>query len=781
MYNIINILGLSLGLASTFILFKIVLNEINTDKFHKNYNQICYSTIRVTPLSVPRHSWINFGTTDVSDYPEIKFETSLEQVPVGEITVGDNYYKLPITVVDSAFNKVFSFPLLYGNYDNLFENLNSIILSKTVSEKLFGTLMSVGETLELEDKKLKVVGVLDDPPGNSSIHLKVIVPDGFHNWSYMGVEFILLNDNVNLVELNDKIKFLARDHSQSPEGIQECMPLNQLYFDTNVKDYHGDLIIHGSEKLVKILLLITCIIFVVSIFNFLNIYLVTLQKRAKEIGILCIHGAGKRYLAKYFLKENVLSVGISALLVILIYSILSPYIPLFLGKSLPVNPVEDLILLLGISIILIVITSIITTLRFNKINPLSYIKEVSTGIRALILRRTSMAIQYVMTICLIIVSIFFIKQLNFMLNSDMGFKSKNIICTPFFSRVEMLWGLDGEAEKEAIKEWQEKRTVMKSNQQYVIDEINKNPYIEHLCFGASPFDFNVSPWKNMNSSQDFMDAADWNIPPSGVDLFDLKVLEGRFFDKEKDRGHQRKVVINESAIRYYGIEDASKGMLANRYWGGEKDPWKVIGVVEDFSFDHLSKEILPLVIYFFGDKVDNDLMVEIAEGKEAESIEFLRQLFEKVNPGKTFTYHFVEDEITQLYEDDEKLVKVYSLFTIIALIISSLGLFSFSIYDVQQRFKEIGIRKVNGSGIWETVLFLTKPVFVLLGIAFVIAVPVAWIGILKYLEEFANKAPLSWWIFALAGFFTLIISILTVITQSYKAATRNPVEILRYE
>ena len=135
----------------------------------------------------------------------------------------------------------------------------------------------------------------------------------------------------------------------------------------------------------------------------------------------------------------------------------------------------------------------------------------------------------------------------------------------------------------------------------------------------------------------------------------------------------------------------------------------------------------------------------------------------------------------QLYSDDEKLVRVYSLFTIIALIISSLGLFSFSIFDVQQRFKEIGIRKANGSGLWETVFFITKNVFVLLGIAFVVAIPVAWFGIYKYLEGFANKAPLSWWIFALAALFTLIISVLTVIAQSYRAASRNPVEALRYE
>jgi putative ABC transport system permease protein len=212
-------------------------------------------------------------------------------------------------------------------------------------------------------------------------------------------------------------------------------------------------------------------------------------------------------------------------------------------------------------------------------------------------------------------------------------------------------------------------------------------------------------------------------------------------------------------------------------WGSNR----IIGVVEDFATDHLSKEIYPLVLYYFDDKTDNDLMVEITTGKEAESIEFLGALYKKTNPGMTFSYQLVKDDIAQLYKEDKKLVLVYSIFAIIALIISSLGLFSFSIYDVQQRFKEIGIRKANGSGTWETVWFLTRSIFVLLGLAFVVAVPVAWYGIVRYLEGFANKAPVSWWIFALAMLFTLVVSLLTVIWQSYRAATRNPVEVLRYE
>ncbi len=777
-YNIINILGLSLGLASTFILLKIILHEKNTDKFHDNYNQICYSTIRMTPLSSPRHSFINFGSTDIQDYPEIKSTTGFAQIPNAELKIDNEIYKTNLTEVDSSFTEVFDFPLLYGDYRGLFEDPNSIILSKTLSERLFGTTMSLGETMEIVEKKVTVVGIIDDMPGNSSLNFNAIVSTYFHDFHYMGAQFILLNENVDLKAFNEKIKFLGRDHQQSPVGIQECRPFGQLYFDTDNIKYHGELIHHGNIRLVKILILIASLLFAVSIFNYLNIYLVTLQKRAKEIGILCINGADRSYLAKYFLRENIISIGLSAVIALLIYSFLNPYVPVFFGKTLPISLGKDLLLLTGVSTFILIVASIITSQKFRKISPILYIKDVSTGVRALFARRISTTIQYTVTIVLIIVSIFFIKQLNYMLKADMGFKSKNIICVPFFTMVEIDWELDSENRHVASEKYKNQKNIQRSNQQYVIDEINRNPYVQYLSFGTSPFENHTAPWKNMNSDEDYMDGVHWQVTPQAEELFGLNVIEGRFFDDEIDKGRQHKILINQTAKAYYNVEDIEKVTFANRYWG---DDYKVLGVIKDFSFDHLSKEVEPMILLYFGDKVDNNWMMEISEGKEAEVIEFIKQLFEKVNPGKSFEYHFVKDEMDQLYSNDEMLVRVYSLFTIIALIISSLGLFSFSIYDVQQRFKEIGIRKANGSGTWETVLYLTKNVYTLLGISFVIAVPIAWFGISKYLEGFANKAPLSWWIFALAALFTLVISVLTVIIQSYRAATKNPVEALRYE
>ncbi|HBB91346.1 MAG TPA: hypothetical protein DC042_06425 [Bacteroidales bacterium] len=779
-YNIINILGLSLGLASTFILCKIILYEWNTDKFHKNYDQVCYSSIRATPLSESRiFNGKMFFRTDYSKYPEIKQGTEVSFDDAAEIRIDQNKHQIHLIAIDSVFPEMFDFPLSQGEYKSIVNNSNGIVLSKNLSEKLYGTIMSVGKTMEFLDKRLTVVGILDEFPGNSSLQFEAIVSEKAKDfWSKGSVEFIRLNDHADLKVLNEKIIHLGKDHTQFSESILEYKPYKNLYFNQNDQGIRG-FIKYGNFKSLKILLLIALLLFAVSTFNYLNIYQVTLQKRAKEIGILCIHGAGKRFLAKLFLKENIISIGISALLVILLYSLLSPYSTVILGKELPVYPFPDLLLLLFISLVLILLTSAITALRYNRINPLAFIKVVSTGKKALLSRRISMVIQYTATIAMLIVSIFFIKQLNFMLHRDMGFNQNNIITIPFFTSAEIDLPQDGTPEemKQAMEDYQLRRNKEKSNQQFVIDEIKKNPFFKNLCFGHSPLTNYFMPVKNMNSGQDFQDASIISVTPEFMDLYGLSMAEGRFFESDQDQSRGDKIVINQKAKQYLGIDDITKCQIANRYWGSNR----IIGVVEDFATDHLSKDFQPLVLYYFDDKTDNDLMVEIAMGKEAESIEYLRALYKKVNPGMTFSYQFVKDEIAKLYTEDKKLVLVYSIFAIIALIISSLGLFSFSIYDVQQRFKEIGIRKANGSGTWETVFYLTKHILVLLAIAFVIAVPVAWYGILKYLDGFANKAPVSWWIFVLAGLFTLLISILTVIWQSYRAASRNPVEALRYE
>ncbi len=781
LYNIINILGLALGLASTFILFKITLYEWNTDKFQKNYDQICYATVRTTPLSEAEISNSrSFFKFSYAGLPEIKDGTAICVDDAAIMMIANTKYPVHLIAIDSAFPEIFTFRLRRGDYKSILANSNGIILTRALSFKLFGTEDPMGKTMEFLNKRLTVTGILDELQGNSSFQFEAIVSQKIKDfWEKGSVEFIRLNNNADLHALNTKVIHAGKDHPQFSESIMEYKPYKNLYFDPNSGGIRG-FIKYGNNKSLKILFLIAFLLFGVSTFNYLNIYQVSLQKRAKEIGILCVHGAGKRYLAGLFLKENFISIGISAFLVILIYSLLAPYAPVILGKDLPVFPLIDISLLIAISLIMILLTSAITAIRYRMINPLSFIKVISTGKKAMLSRRISMVIQYAVTIALIIVSLFFIRQLNFMLNRDMGFRQNNIIAIPFFTRVDMssLWAGSEDDKKKAMADYKLKRNKELSNQQFVIDEIKKNPNLKNLCFGHSPLTNSRAPLKNMNSGQDFQDASIMIVTPVFKDLFGLKMAEGRFFESDKDQSRGDKIVINQKAKQFLGVDDISKCQIANRYW---RDSNKIIGVVEDFATDHLSKDIQPLVFYYFDDKTDNDLMVEITKGKETETIEFLGALYKKVNPGMTFTYQFVKDDIAKLYIEDKKLVLVYSIFAIIALIISSLGLFSFSIYDIQQRFKEIGIRKANGSGTWETVFYLTKSVLVLLGIAFVVAVPVAYYGILRYLEGFANKAPVSWWIFVLAGLFTLVISILTVVWQSYRAASRNPVDALRNE
>src|SRR5690606_30284044 len=231
------------------------------------------------------------------------------------------------------------------------------------------------------------------------------------------------------------------------------------------------------------------------------------------------------------------------------------------------------------------------------------------------------------------------------------------------------------------------------------------------------------------------------------------------------------------------VEDISTTYMLNKYWD-EQDGYQIIGVIKDFNNEHLSKKPQPLIMVYFGDPdidIDNDFFIQFKEGTTTDGLNFVENLFKEINPNETFSYTFLSDDIAALYDKEKRLSTIYILFTIIALLISAIGLFTIALYDTQRRIKEIGVRKVNGATVPEILFMLNKDFMKWVLLAFIIACPIAYYAIHKWLENFAYKTSLSWWVFVLAGVFTLIIALLTVSWQSYKAATQNPTESLRDE
>jgi len=312
----------------------------------------------------------------------------------------------------------------------------------------------------------------------------------------------------------------------------------------------------------------------------------------------------------------------------------------------------------------------------------------------------------------------------------------------------------------------------------VIDEIQKCPYIQQSCSGQSLLDGGSMPWKNTRGGGDYISCRLVGLTPEYLTLYGLKLKEGRFFDLEKDKDREEKVVLNETALKMFGFTSLEEAELESQYWG---KGWKVIGVVEDFRVDHLAVPIAPMIMVYFDDREDCPYQMQVTKGKEKEVISLLNTLYQKTQEPGELEYYFFEDEVRALYTKDKKMAEVTIIFTLLAIFISSIGLFGFAYFDIRQRFREIGIRKVNGATPHEILLLLFRRFIVLILGSFVVAVPIAWWVIEIYRENFIECASLAWWLFAAAFLITGGVAFFTLLWQSRKAALANPVKALKNE
>ncbi len=315
--------------------------------------------------------------------------------------------------------------------------------------------------------------------------------------------------------------------------------------------------------------------------------------------------------------------------------------------------------------------------------------------------------------------------------------------------------------------------------QYLRNELASTSAITAFAQGDGPLNPPIiMSWKLKGGEKDYLSMKGLFVQPDYLKVLGLKISEGRFFDAQKDESGANKIVINEAAKKYWGIKD----ILESRLQIGEGDSTghEIIGVVKDFNYQNLSAKPQPLFIEYFED-IRMSYQIKFRAGSVQSGLQSVSRLFKKVNPGEDFSYSFLSDEVAALSQKEKRLSQIYFVFTIIALFITAVGIFVIATYDAQRRTKEIGIRKVNGARIGEIMFMLNKDFVKLVLFAFIIACPTAWYAMHKWLENFAYKTNLSWWVFATAGLTALFVVIVTVSWQSWRAASRNPVEALRYE
>jgi putative ABC transport system permease protein len=764
-----------LGTLCISLLFTYIHNELSMDDFHKREGDIYLMTFKDSPESKPE-AWEAdlFFKFNYKDYPEIESFSSIKKYREGEIkfTYNEHSFSPAGIIADSTFFEVFDFPLKTGEKTTILHDPDAIIFSSEMAQRIFGEEDPIGKFVTITFKREKVYtvkGILEPIPSNSSISFDFIIPDHSMRYSRMGGNFILANNNFNEVEFAEKIKDLGHERERYKNGTSGIFPLSKMYFEGNNIDTRGIISKHGNRGNIKVLYAIIGVIFIISLVNFTNLQVININSSIKNIGIKKVIGAGSKHLFLQKIVELILLIFISSLILSMTFNAVLPFFNNIARVNL--NPPQWQFFLINILILSFLISAamIYPSFAYLHIPVTNSLKKQVSAQPKLAGKRLLTTVQFALSFVLLIGSFVIVKQLNLMLDKDLGFNSKNIICTKLFYEPQFNESQTREEMMEQYKDYQ-------NSFQFVKNELTNHSSIKNFSLGYSPIDPSEMPWKLKNDEKEYTTEKMLIVTPEYANVLGLDILEGRFFERNRDKSRDKKVVINEAAKKYWGITDISTQQLNSSSWGD----YEIIGVVKDFNFEHLSIRPQPLVILYFED-MEANFLIQFEEGATQEGIQFVRQLFSKNNPGGTLDYTFLSDDIQLMYDKEKRLSEIFILFTIVAYIISAIGLFTISLYETRKRIKEIGIRKVNGAKVSEILAMLNKDFIKWVVIAFVIATPIAYYAMHKWLDNFAYKTSLSWWIFALAGVLAMGIALLTVSFQSWKAASKNPIESLRYE
>lgn len=772
--SIIIIVSLTLGLAASFIIFSWASFEFSYDNFNQNKERI-YRVIDHQKFKGQDEQYLAqvpeyLVNTFESDIPGVELSTILHYK--GSFWVEKTEKNIEITNVwhsDNNLFKIFSLPFISGNPETCLSAPNNTVITKQTADKLFGDENPIGKTIITEDKKEYVVtGVIKNIPANSHLDFNMLVPiderkpnwnrgNGNHNASI----YVLLKEGINVNSLTSSLRQFTDKHfswDTSNNFSLEFQPLSDIHLNSahTIWEMNKN---KFNKTYVAVLVIIAILLLAISSINFFNLTLVSLSKRKTEIGIRKINGSGKIQIIRQFLLENFILATAAIILVSIILISTYPYFKtnFFNGYELSdVFNLQSILICLGVVLIVVLITGLFPSLSYSSLSPISMLSDkISKRFSRKSFNQTLVVSQLAVTTFFIIATFGISKQMSYIRNSDLGVKTNQVLILPT-------------------------TTNIKNNYSTIKQELLKNPQI--LCITASNRVFGEDFYRNSIQFEGQNPESRYVVPYLMTDInfpefYDMKIVKGRQFSKDfKLDMDGLGFLINESLARELGYDEpVGKKMRFNHTQMGE-----IIGVVKDFHYQSFHKTIEPMAFYIDNNEL-NEISVKINPANIEGTLAFIEKMWNEFQPDSPFRYQFLNQQFAQLYENDTKSTKLLMLFTILSIILSSLGLFGLISFVSENRTKEIGVRKVNGAKISEIISMLNQSYLVWGLIGFFIAAPFAWYSLNKWLENFAYKTTLSWWIFALAGLLSLGIALLTISWQSWKAATRNPVEALRYE
>jgi putative ABC transport system permease protein len=752
--SVITIAGFSISISMAIIMIAFLINEFSVDKGYPNINLI-YRVIANNNLASVRE---DFREYFLHNYPSVKDACRYNSYGA-TVTSDDKPFRGQMIVTDSSFFNIFSSRFIIGNPLSSFSNPNDIILTESFSRKIFGEEYPIGKTLIAEYMTpLVVSGVVKDFPENSSIQgdfftnskVKIIYEgssDGLGNQVNYFREFILVRAGTNISGLE---KLLTQDITSikyvvgySIENIT-LVPFRKSYF---IQGINRSQTAHANLKLIWLLSIISCLIVLLAVFNYINLTTASHTGRLKEIAIKKSLGASRFLIFIQFISESFLVCFISFLIALLISSLWVPFFERFLGKSINLSllysPVWLGWLISGILVISF-ISGIYPAVLISGLRPVNILMKRGGVIQnSLGLRAILNIFQYAVSVTLIIALIVISRQIEYVRTRDFGFNTSSLL------RVDIHWRL---AEKCHI----------------LRDKLLSVPTVENLCFShGTPGNIRSTSSWDFQGKENIVN--DLTVDSAFFKVFRIPIINGR----EPVQSDFNKVCyINETAFQETGW-DTFEG---KKYHGKE-----IIGLVKDFHFADMYNKIAPLVIIISSEMGVSHLTLRITSNNIPGTLNALTDIWKEVCPGYELKYQFYDEWLDSMYKGEERLSAAIRLFSILAIFIACLGIIGLAEFSIKKRTKEIGLRKVNGANIAEVMFLLNWEFIKWVVYSLMIAVPVAWFILNKWLQNFAYRTNLSWWFFVLGGLIAMIIALVTISWQSWRAATRNPVEALRYE
>jgi putative ABC transport system permease protein len=767
-FSLINISGLAVGMASAIFIFLWIYNQWMYDAFHTQKDRIyelwnkgngkkitCWN---VTPQPL--------APTLMKDFPEVESAIRVNGNQTSLFSYGEKRIMSEGSIVDPAFLKMFSFPLLEGSSETALKDAFSLVITEKLAKKIFGNENPMGKILKVDNEdNFTITGILKDVPVNTRFQMEYLV-----SWEYMKFKkyensfwgnnctmtYALLKPNATLASIAPKVKDLRRQYekdNKTDDFFLYPMSRWRLHseFVNGVEEGGLITVIKFAGILAFFILLIACI-------NFMNLSTARSEKRAKEVGIRKVVGAQKGSLIRQFIGESIILSSIAGVFALLIVVLLLPTFSKFVDMDIVFeykNP-DFWLCFIGFMVLTGVLAGLYPAFFLSSFKPVSVLKGTFKKVNALITPRKALVVmQFTFAIVLIVGTIIVQQQIVHGLNRDAGFSKDNLI----------YHDLNGDIPK---------------NYQSIKSELLASGAVTIMSKTFSPI---TEGWSNTTGIEWTGKSVDdktlidrFSVDDNATKTLGFQLVQGRDFDLSTYPTDSSAVLLNETALKTMNLKEPIGQIIKD----GSSE-WHVIGVIKDFLLRNPYKPAIPTVIQGAKRGLSILHLKLNNQGTMAENLKKVEAVFKKYNPEYPFDYKFVDEEYAKKFEKNQRMSQFGTFFSALSIFISCLGLFGLATYMAENRIKEIGVRKVLGASVMSIISLLSKDFIKLVGLAIALACPIAYYLMNEWLQSYPYRITIGWWVFALAGLMAVVIALLTVSFQAIKAAVANPVKSLRTE